>query len=150
MRIGISSSPKCYTDTKFGNIFGNHKGPLVNSVPWRGGTSVPVKGIPQSQLGEGTPVPAEGWRTPVLAGGYPCPRVHPCWDWGTPWMALGYHPTGTGVPPGQDWGTSNWDWGTPSSQYWGTPSDRSWDQRPGKEPGIGVCPKKDLGPETWT
>ena len=33
------------------------------------------------------------------------------------------------------------------SPDWGVP--RSWDQKPGKERGTRVLPRKDLGPETW-
>ena len=37
----------------------------------------------------------------------------------------------------------------PPGWDWGIPPGRTWDQRPGKEPGTEVLPRKDLGPPPY-
>ena len=89
--------------------------------PSRLGTPVPARGYSSPSWG-GTPLSAEGG-TPVPARGTPVPAER------VPLSSLGY--------------PCSWEWGTP------VPMERTWNQTPGKEPGTGVPPRKDLGPETW-
>ena len=65
-------------------------------LTWLGGGGVPHSWPCQvlpPDLSGGTPSLARGYHIP--GGGVPLPDLAPAWDWGTPWLALGYPPEGT-------------------------------------------------------
>ena len=92
-----------------------------------GPTSFP--GVPQSQVGQGTPIPGGGGVTPVLAVGYPSPRQGE----GVPHSWLG----GCEVFPIPSH-CSRTEWDTPLVRSgWGTPSQDRMGYLPG--PGYGYA-----------
>ena len=111
--------------------------------------------VPQSWLG-GTPVLSQ------RRGGYPSPGQGGCipvLSWlgggvlGTPQLRFVYSLARTGVPSHLGLGHLLVRTGEPPPHLGlghplartEVPLERTWDQRPGKEPGTGVPPRKDLG-----